>query len=163
VAAVIGLVLVLGGRDQGGVSAGPTAGPGRAFPEQGHRHLRPGERPPRYDSSPPTSGAHRPAPVTRDGAPISDDQLLQALELGNVVLLYDRPRPPAPLVGVQRSVAGRFSRALAAEGQAVVLARRGGVRGVIAVAWRHLLRATSASDPRLAAFADYWLGAGAGG
>jgi Protein of unknown function (DUF3105) len=163
VGAVIGLVLVLGSRDQGGVGSANAAGPGRVFPDQGDHHLKPGEPRPGYDSMPPTSGPHHPVPVTRDAARLSDDQLLHALELGDVVLLYGQARPPAPLVSTQRAVAGPFSPALAAQGQAVILGRRPGTRGVVAVAWRRLLSAASPTDPRLAHFADYWLGAGVAG
>ena len=39
-------------------------------------------------------------PITRDGAEINDDQLLQALELGDVVLLYGGARPAAGLAAL---------------------------------------------------------------
>ena len=49
-----------------------------------------------------------------------------------------------------------------AAGQMVVLDPRRGVHGVIALAWRRRLRAADGTDPRLRAFAEAWLGRGAG-
>jgi hypothetical protein len=162
-AATIGLVMILAGRDKAGVDASGSAGagPGTELPDGGDRHLSAGDPPPHYATNPPASGAHRVTEVTRDAAPISDDALLTALERGDVVLLYGTPQAPGALRGVQQAVAGRFSPGLARDGQAVVLARRPGTRGVIALAWRRELRAASPADPRLRDFADYWLGAGA--
>jgi hypothetical protein len=56
---------------------------------------------------------------------------------------------------------GPFDPALVQAGQSVILARRPGTQGVVALAWRHLLRAPSGSDPELARFAEFWLGRGA--
>ena len=164
VAAVVGLVAFLSGRDRSGVSATPR-GSGQAFPDQGARHLRPGQRPATpYNSSPPTSGAHVPSAVTHDEAPLTDDQLLTALEAGNVVLVYGTPAPPPGLRTLADDVTGApFDPAIARAGQAVILARRPGVQGVVALAWGHLVRASSARDGALRTFADDWLGVGAGG
>jgi len=150
-------------RDRASVSD-QAAGPGEAFPDQGHRHLRAGERPGMpYASDPPTSGPHVPVAIRRDASALSDDELLQALEQGNVVLLYGEPHPPEPLRRLARDVnQGAFSPDLAASGQAVILGRRPGTRGVVALAWRHLLRASDPGDPALRAFADAWLGRGPG-
>jgi hypothetical protein len=162
----VGLIALLSGffasRDQAGVSAFP-AGPGRAFPDQGRVHLKPGDVRPLYNSNPPTSGPHFPQPVSRDGAVLSDDQLLQALELGDVVIMYGGGAPPPGLEAEAGSLAPRFSPALAAAGQAVILARRPGTAAIIALAWTRLLRARSANDPQLKEFVQSWLGRGAGG
>jgi hypothetical protein len=164
-AATVGLVMILAGRDKAGVdgATGAGSGPGTALPDGGDRHLAPGDPSPRYATNPPASGPHRVVPVTRDGAMLSNDELLSALERGDVVLLYGSAQPPAQLRAVQQAVAGPFSPALARDGQAVVLARRPGTRGVVALAWRRELRAASPADPRVREFADYWLGAGAPG
>lgn len=163
---VILLLLFFQGRDrsQVGGEAAPATGPGQVFPDQGDEHLARGQRPSRpYASNPPTSGPHVPAPIERDGARLSDDQILHALELGDVVLLYGTARPPPGLAALARQLGGPFDPALAASGQAVVLGRRPGTEGVVALAWRHMLRAPDASDPQLEEFASYWLGRGAGG
>jgi hypothetical protein len=156
-AGVLGLQLVLGARDKPGV--GGEEGPGRAFPDQGRRHLRPGDRVGvRYASEPPTSGPHVPVPVTRDAVTFGDDELLQALELGNVVLAYPQRTPPAALRAVADTLmGGSFTPDLAATGQAVILAQRPKLRGYVALSWDHLLRASSPADPRLGQFASYWL------
>lgn len=165
---VILLLLFFEGRDTSQLhrSTDTASGPGQLFPDQGSAHLRPGDAPARaYASDPPTSGPHVPVAIRSDraGTRINDDQLLSALELGNVVVLYGEPGPPAALVALQRKVAGPFDPALAAAGQAIVLARRPGTTGVVAVAWRHLLRTPAAQDQALAQFASYWLGRGAHG
>jgi Protein of unknown function (DUF3105) len=161
------LLLWFEGRDDSQVNqqqggAATIVGPGRLLPDQGDAHLRPGERPAQaYATDPPASGAHVPVAVVHDAARVSDDELLHALELGDVVLVYGSARPPAALRALADKVSGPFDPALAAAGQAVVLARRPGTRGVIALAWRHELRTPSASDPALEPFADFWLGRGA--
>lgn len=160
----IGAIAALSGffaaRDQAGVSGGDS-GPGQAFYDLGHAHLRPGELRPVYNSNPPTSGAHIPEPVAQQHVPLSDDQLLEALELGDVVLMYGGPIPPPGLDGLASSIGSPFSPALAAAGQAVIVASRPGTHGLIALAWTRMLRVSSPGDPRLRQFADFWLGRGA--
>lgn len=162
----VGLIVVLSGffagRDQPGVSGAGT-GPGQAFADLGHGVLRPGQPHPRYDSNPPTSGAHVPEPVTRDGAPLSDDQLLSALELGDVVIVYGAGHPPAGLAQFASSVAPPFTSSLAATGDAVILSPRPGTPGLVALAWAHLLRLPHVSVPDLKVFVGFWLGRGAPG
>ena len=150
---------LLGGRDNPGVST--QQGPGVAYRDQGDAHLPAGAADPAYDSDPPTSGAHVLAPVTRDGATLSDDQLLTALGAGDVVLLYGTPQPPPGLAALATAVSGPFSPALAAGGGTALLARRPGVDGVIALAWTRMLRVSANDDAALRAFAQFWLGRGA--
>jgi hypothetical protein len=151
---------LLAGRDTPGI-AGGAQGPGTAFTDQGDAVLRPGELRPVYDSDPPTSGPHAEQPVAADGAPLNDDQLLEALQVGDVVLMYGTLQPPAQLGGLVAGLAPPFSDALAASGQAVVMATRPGTTGILALAWAHMLRVSSPSDPALRAFISYWLGRGA--
>ena len=151
---------LLAGRDNPGVS-GAQSGPGVPFPDQGNARLRPGQAPPRYDSEPPTSGPHLPAAVDRDRAQLSDDQLLQALSVGDVVLMYGTRTPPQGLPSTARVIAPPFTPALAATGQAAVLAYRPGTTGVLGLAWTHMVHVRSPTDPTLRAFAQYWLGRGA--
>ena len=129
----------------------------------GHAALRPGQPRPNYNSNPPTSGAHASKPVTRAGVPLNDDQLLSALQVGDVVILYGGGRPPAGLEQFVRSAAPPFTPGLAATGNAVILAPRRGTEGVVALAWAHLLRVQRASDPMLREFVGFWLGRGAPG
>jgi uncharacterized protein DUF3105 len=151
------LITILANRDEG--SVGGAEGPGVLEPDRGARHV--GADAPQTPASPPnrppTSGPHRPEAVTRDRAELSDDQLLEALHLGNVVIAYDGD-PPS---GVQ-DVSGPFDPELAAAGQAVILDRRPGVGGVVALAWRRRLVAKGPDDPQLREFAEAWLGQGPG-
>jgi hypothetical protein len=153
---------LLAGHDSPGVSAGAESGPGVAFPDQGNGKLASGQKRPTYDSEPPTSGAHLPAAITANGARLSDDQLLQGLSVGDVVLMYGTPKPPAGLAKEANTIApAAFSPALAATGQAVVLAYRPGTTGIIGLAWAHMIHVRSPTDPTLGPFAQYWLGRGA--
>jgi hypothetical protein len=140
---------VLGSRDDAEVA--PAQGPGELRPDRGAAHDGPAR--PEGDE-PPTSGTHRPELVTRDRRPLTDDQLIHALELGNVVILAERIDPE--LLAVQRAVAGPFDAEVAAAGQAVILARRDGPTS--ALAWRRLLRTDDPAE--LQAFAEAWLGRG---
>jgi hypothetical protein len=161
-----GLIALLSGffagRDQAGVSGSGTV-PGATFRDLGDAALSPGQPRPAYDSNPPTSGAHLAEAVTADGLELNDDQVLQALALGNVVLFYSSASPPPGLEALANSVAGSFSPSLAASGEAVILARRPGIPGVVAAAWTHLVQVSRVDDPLLRAFAQYWLGRGAPG
>ena len=162
-AGLIGVALFVISRDSSTFSV--ASGPGQLYPDQGDRHLAPGTRRRSFvfASSPPTSGPHVPVLPTHDAVPLDDDQLLEALELGDVVLLYgDRVRRPS-LAALAAGTAGPFSRSLVAAGQAVVLDFHPGTAGIIATAWRHLLRVGDAADPRLRAFIEFWLGRGARG
>jgi hypothetical protein len=162
----IGLIALMSGyfagHDPAGVT-GSVSGPGQAFRDQGHAVLPPGTARPRYDSSPPTSGPHLAVPVQRDGSALSDDQLLQALQTGNVVFMYGTRAAPAGLPSLARALAPPFSPGLAATGQAVILAYRSGIAGLLGLAWAHLVRVATPADPLLRSFGNFWLGRGAPG
>ncbi len=163
----VGLIAVMSGifagRDQAGISGNTVTTIGQQFPDLGHAHLRPGQPHPAYNSDPPTSGAHIPEPVLLDGNVLNNDQLLEALEVGDVVLMYGTDKPPAGLTELARSQAGPFSPSLAAAGQAVVLAKRARTSGVLALAWTHMVHVANGTDPALAEFTQQWLGRGAPG
>jgi hypothetical protein len=159
---VVGLALLaLAFNSRDDAEVGATAGPGAQEPDRGAAHLPAGQRAEVPAGELPASGPHRPDPVVSERRRLSDDQILHALELGDVVVLYDAPEPPAALVRLQEEVAGPFDPALAAAGQAVILARRDGAGPATALAWRRVLRAGSASDPALRDFAEALLGRGA--
>jgi hypothetical protein len=163
-ALAFGLIALLSGffqsRDNGAL-AGESSGPGIHFRDLGDTLLPASQLRPAYDSNPPTSGAHVLSAVTHDWVRLDDDQLLSALAVGDVVIMYGTARPPRTLITLARSVAGPFTPALAATGQAVILSPSPHVRGFIGLAWTHVLRIPRASDPRLSQFASYWLGRGA--
>ena len=146
-----------------GVTGNTVTTVGKQFPDLGHAHLAPGQPHPQYNSDPPTSGAHIPEPVLLDRNVLNNDQLLEALEVGDVVLMYGTDKPPPGLAALARAQAGPFSPALAAAGQAVVLAKRPKTNGVLALAWTHMLNVSTGTDPALALFIQQWLGRGAPG
>jgi Protein of unknown function (DUF3105) len=155
------VALAFSSRDDAQVGA--ASGPGRSEPDRGARHLPAGEHAQVPAGTLPTSGPHRPDLVTADARRLSDDQILHALELGDVVIAYDAARPPAPLRRLQAQVSGPFDAELAAAGQAVILARRPGAGPATALAWRRELRAADPASPALRDFAEAWLGRGASG
>lgn len=161
-AALVGAVIVIGGigglilflqaRDDAGIETS-SAGPGQLEPDRGLSHegrAEPGA----------TSGPHQPEPIPADRRKLSPDQIVHALELGDVVITYPASRPPAELVRLQRDLSGRFDAELAAGGLSVILAQGDELE---ALAWRHRLKASDAADPGLRAFAEHWLGVGAPG
>ena len=156
-AGLIGLVLAFSARDESQIAAAP-AGPGELQPDHGARHLADGEGATTLPPVPPTSGPHHPEPITQERRELTADQIIHALELGNVVILYGARRPPAAIERVQEEVAGSFDAELAAAGQAVILAPWDGADPAIALAWRRVLET---GDPAaLREFAEGWLGRG---
>jgi hypothetical protein len=153
VAGLIALAVAFNARDDPEVASAPS-GPGELQPDRGSGH----DAVANVTDEFPTSGPHREEPVTRDRRRLTDDQILHALELGNVVILYDGPAPTQ----VQEEVAGPFDAEVARAGQAVILARRDGAGPATALAWRHVYRAADPSDPGLREFAEAWLGRGLG-
>lgn len=163
IAAIAALSGFFAGQDAAPVAGSTANAPGLAFRDLGHARLRPGQPRPSYDSSPPTSGAHVPEPVPADRAYLSHDALLQALEAGDVVIMYGGRTPPPGLEALARALAPPFSSELASTGQAVVLARRQATPGILGLAWAHAVRVSAPQDPALRAFARFWLGRGAPG
>ena len=166
VGGVAALLLVFTARDDAPVSGGgaKAAGPGELQPDRGSRHLPAGEHVPLGGlTDPPTSGAHHPRLPEGEAERLSPDEILHALELGNVILFYEGERQPAALRALQRDVSGPFDAEVAAAGQQVILARRPVDAAVAAVAWRRVLRAEDPADPRLREFAEAWIGRGVRG
>ena len=155
-AGILALVRFFAARDDAEVVA--AAGPGQRVPGRCAAHGRSDGAP---SSRPPTSGTHRPALLRRDGGEISDDELLHALELGNVVVTYEGARPPRALETLRAEVAGPFDVELAAAGQAVLLVPHPAADGITALAWARRLRSQDAADPALRDFVEHWLGQGA--
>ena len=144
-AGLVAVLVVVTGRDSGELSSPTAEGPG-AFEATS-------------EGDPPTSGTHAQRNVTNEDE-VDDDQLLTALELGDVVLVYPQERPPQPLVQLQRDLTGPFDAELAAAGQMVVLVRRPDVDGIQALAWQRRLEVSDPADPALREFAEAWLGQG---
>ena len=155
---LIALSLVVSARDPSGVAT--REGPGEALTDQCARHAAPPEGF-RYATRPPASGPHRPQLPRGDERRLSDDELLHALELGNVALAYDARRPPPALRRLREEVAGPYDVELAAAGQAVLLVAHPAADGVTALAWARRLRTGDPGDRALRDFTEHWLGQGA--
>ena len=152
-AACLVLINILASRDSSAVDDG--GGPGVEEPDRGAKRL--GDNAPQTPASPPaqppTSGNHRAVAITKDQTELSDDQLLEALQLGNVVIAYEGKAPTQ----LQEDP---FDPALAAAGQAVILAERPGLDGIQALAWRHRLKLSGPDDPEAQEFIEAYLGQG---
>lgn len=157
-AVLVGLSLAVSTRDPSGVAT--REGPGEVLADQCARHTAPPEGF-RYATRPPASGPHEPRLARGDERRLSDDELLHALELGNVILAYDARRPPPALQALRDEIAGPYDVELAAAGQAVLLVEHPSAEGVTALAWARRLRTRDPSDPALREFAEHWLGQGA--
>ncbi len=153
------LIALLSGYFAGHDTAAVTGigGVGLRYADQGDAKLARGYPNPPYDSDPPTSGPHVTEDVRADGQRLNDDQILTALAAGNVVILYGSDRPPAGL----STLAGAFTPALENAGDAVILGRRPGTDGLVALSWTRMLRLSSPQDPRLQEFIQELLGHGA--
>jgi hypothetical protein len=136
------LITILANRDKAAVQSEDVA---TLEPDRGARHANGPRTPASPPDEPPTSGPHRPEPIEKDRTELSDDQILEALHLGNIVIAYEDD-PPTDLQ------ADPFSPDLAAAGQAVILDRRPGIGATTALAWRR--RTTE----RLPEFIDAYLG-----
>lgn len=154
------LLTVVHGRDAAGIGQQAGAGPGALEPDRGNA-TQAGAGVGRFSAPAPTSGTHAPRNPRREGR-VDDAELLQALALGDVAFVYDGARPPDALSALRRDISGPFDPELAAAGQMVLLVRRADARGIQALAWRRRLQVAGPHDPRLRAFAEAWLGQGAG-
>jgi hypothetical protein len=92
---------------------------------------------------------------------LSDAEVLDLTARGNVVLLHGAATAAGPLQALARRVAGPSDPALEEVGQGIVLDRRPALDGVVALAWKRVLRTGDARDPRIEDFASHWLGQGA--
>ncbi len=141
------LIAILASRDKAEVNSSDDIG--TLEPDRGAEHVDGPRTPASPPDEPPTSGPHRPQPIEEDQTELSDDQILEALHMGNVVIAYEGD-PPTDL---QQDP---FSPELAAAGQAVILDRRPGIGQTTALAWRRR------STDRLPEFIDAYLGQGPG-
>ena len=103
-------------------------------------------------------------PVTAAGpgqeVPAQDGQDGEVLRQGNVLLVAGRGRVAEARRLAEQLAGGPGSPELRAAGQAVLVRPGPGRGGIVAVAYRHQLRAETAADPALAAFVEHWLGRG---
>ncbi len=76
-----------------GVWAATRPKPGVAYPDQGRAHIYAGERHPPYNSNPPTSGWHLPAPAAWGfyANELPDELVVHNLEHGGIWISYKNP------------------------------------------------------------------------
>ena len=130
VLAVLAGVLILAvGRDDPSVGGGNN-GPGVQYPDQGKDAPGPGRAAEgQVQLRPPDERPTLPDPVLRDGVRLTQDQELQALEQGNVVVFFDAARIGRGLRKLQRRLTGPYLAAVGAAGGALILDRRAGHQG----------------------------------
>ncbi len=92
--------------------------------------------------------------------PAQDGQGSEVLKAGNVILVAGQGQAAQARVLARELAGGEATRALQDAGQAVVVREGPGTGGIVAVAYRHQLRAETAGDPALASFVEFWLGRG---
>lgn len=105
------------------------------------------------------------APTARPGEPIAAGAAralagpgaAAAARRGNVVLLHGEPATPPALAALSGDLGGDEP-ALRDAGQAVIVVRRRGTAGVVALAAGRSLEVADATDPLLREFAEAWLG-----
>lgn len=101
-----------------------------------------------------------PGAVYDDPGRYLDGAQQRLLARGNVYLVSARPSPQ--LAALRDQLSGPPDPVLEQAGQAVVIVRRAGVEGVVALAAGHRLVTGDPADPELERFAAHWLGRGDG-
>ena len=138
------------------VSGQPALAGVETFPNDGRKHLKPGEHY-SYASSTPTSGPHDPFP-TDPGVyetPQPPTKLVHALEHGLIVFYYDRPGPE--VMEQLREWAALYS----GTWDGIVVTPLPGLgEMVVATAWQKKLNLSPFDAAAAAAFADAYRGRG---
>lgn len=87
---------------------------------------------------------------------------VRLLRAGDVFVVYGGARAPPALVALREQLSGPPDPAIEAAGQAVILTRRAGTDGVVALGGERILRTADPDDPTLEQFASQLLGVQAG-
>ena len=127
----------------------------QTFPDQGRRHLTPGETFTEYNSNPPTSGPQDPVGVEPGiyDQPQRFEELLPLLERGGVAVYYHPDRlDPLDLAALE----GFAADAIAIGCRLAVSPRSDiGAGAVVATAWRHTLRVEGLTPESQAQIGDF--------
>ena len=114
-----------------------TALPGVYYADQGRGHLEAGTQYGLYNSAPPTSGPHDPAPTSWGvhDTPVPKEKLVHNMEHGGVLILYNCPSGCADIV----TVLADYTKAELAKGKNIGMAPYPGMdRRIALVAWTRL-------------------------
>jgi Protein of unknown function (DUF3105) len=158
--AVSGLVILggvlawmaLAGSDSAGDARSAMKSAGCTFetyPNQGRRHFASPNQPFKYNSFPPTSGAHDPTPAIFNayGEPIDERKLVHNLEHGGIVMQYGRDVPASTVNQLrefyQSSPNGMILAPLPRLGDKIAL-----------TAWTHLSTCTEFNEDAFTSFRD---------
>ena len=158
VLAVVVVIVVING---GGESRPDYPYTVQTFDDQGTEHLEPGETYDLYNSDPPTTGPHAPAPAELGvhDLPVAKEVLPHNLEHGGVVLQYDCSAGEAPLDDAGclnlRDELAAVTEANVADGKLVLMAPYSSMEHPIALtAWRTLDALDEFDEQRVQAFID---------
>ncbi len=150
-AGVIVAVLVVGGLiARSALRPGPVGpGPGDSFPSQGREHINLGQSHPAYNSNPPTSGWHAPAPANWGTyrAEIPDEVLVHNLEHGGIWVSYNDPSD-TDLVDKLEALAKRYPTKI------IVTPRPKDDSKIAVAAWEHLLKLDKYDEKKIIDFID---------
>lgn len=111
--------------------------PGVFFEDQGRGHLQAGAQNDQYNSNPPTSGAHDPAPAPWgvNPNPVTKEKIVHNLEHGGVAILYNCPTGCDDVT----KALGDYTKKRTGEGHYVLMAPFPNMKQKIAlVAWTRL-------------------------
>ena len=158
VLAVVVIVVLVSG---GGESRPDYQFPVQTFEDQGREHLAPGQTYDFYNSDPPTTGPHAPAPAELGvhDLPVAKEVLPHNMEHGGVVILYDCSAGEAPLddAGCEelRGQLAAITESNLSDGKLVLMAPYSGMEHLIALtAWRTLDTLDEFNEQRVQAFID---------
>jgi len=141
---VIVAVLVVGGLI---ARSALRPGLGEYFPSQGRDHMNIGQPHPAYNSNPPTSGWHAPAPANWGTyrTEIPDEVLVHNLEHGGIWISYKDPSDTALLEKLE-ALASRYP------SKVIVTPRPKDDSKIAVAAWEHLLKLDAYDEKRIVEF-----------
>ena len=153
---VAALALVVAGCGSGSsVGGDPMV---ETFPDEGAAHV-PQDTPITYNTDPPTSGTHYPAPAAGGfyDAPIPAGNLVHTMEHGGIIIYYN----PATVTAQQQAEIEAFLQPAIGEFSTVVAVPRNDPQfDIILTAWRTRLRLPDYDINRIRDFTDVFIGHG---
>ncbi len=142
-----GVIVVVAGAVAWGVRAATRPKPGVPYPIQGATHINIGEPHPAYNSSPPTSGWHLPAPAGWGyyAMVLPDELVVHNLEHGGIWISY-RDASDAQLTAKLEALTRRF------RSKVIVTLRPNNDSPIAVAAWGRLLKLDRYDEQQIVAF-----------